>query len=317
MSKPRIFVDGQEGTTGLKIYERLAGRGDLEVALIAPEKRKDAAARQALINGSDVVFLCLPDAAAREAVALVANPAVRVIDASTAHRVDPAWVYGFPELGRGQRDAVRQARRISVPGCYASGFVALVRPLVAAGVITPDCALTCHAISGYSGGGKKLIAEYESPARQPGDALHAPRLYALGLAHKHLPEMKVHAGLAQAPLFNPMVGDFFQGMVVSVPLLARLLTKRLAPAELRELLVAHYAGERFVRVLPFNNEAHLSGGFFDPMACNGTNNLEIAVFGHAEQIVLLARLDNLGKGASGAAVQCLNVLLGADEATGL
>lgn len=317
MTKPRVFVDGQEGTTGLKIQERLAGRHDLVLLQIDPAKRKDAASRQALINSSDVVFLCLPDVAAKESVALVQNPAVRIIDASTAHRTDAAWVYGFPELVKSQRAAVQQGTRISVPGCYASGFVALVRPLVDAGIIAPDYPLTCHAISGYSGGGKKLIADYENASRKPGDALHAPRHYALALAHKHLPEMKVQAGLAQLPLFNPMVGDFFQGMVVSVPLIARLLLKRLAPTELQGVLAAHYAGERFVRVLPFSNEASLSGGFFDPTACNGTNNLDLAVFGHAEQMVLMARLDNLGKGASGAAVQCLNLAIGADETAGL
>ncbi len=316
MSKPTVFVDGQEGTTGLEIYERLAGRADLELLRIAPDKRKDAEARRALLNACDVAFLCLPDVAAREAVALVTNPAVRIIDASTAYRTDPAWVYGFPELDPRSRAAVRGARRISVPGCYATGFVALVRPLIAAGVLAPDTPITCHAISGYSGGGKKLIAAYEGPDRT-GDALKAPRPYALGLQHKHLPEMRTHAGLRDEPVFSPVVADFYRGMVVAVPLPVGLLARRLAPTEVREALAAHYAGERFVQVLPFDNEANAPGGFFDPTACNRTNRLDLGVFGRPEQMLLMARLDNLGKGASGAAVQCMNLVLGVDEGTGL
>lgn len=311
----KVFVDGQEGTTGLKIHERLASRPDVQILQIDPEKRKDANARQELLNASDVSFLCLPDAAAIESATLVTNPATRLLDASTAHRVDPLWTYGFPELSPAQRNAIRHSKRVAVPGCHATGFAALVHPLVTQGVIAPDYAVTCHSITGYSGGGKKLIASYENPSRK--DSYKSPRQYALGLKHKHLPEMQKIAGLGEAPVFDPICGDFYQGMAVSVPLHTRLMKKPMPAKALRELLAAYYAGQQFVQVMPFESETLLDEGFFDPTACNGTNRMDLFVFGHETQILLVARLDNLGKGASGAAVQCMNIMMGLDEATGL
>ncbi len=311
----KVFVDGQEGTTGLKIHERLAGRSDIEILQIDPEKRKDPQARAQLLNASDISFLCLPDVASRESAALVTNPNTRLIDASTAHRTDPAWTYGFPELAPGQREAIRHSKRIAVPGCHATGFVALVYPLVKLEVIAPDYPVTCHSITGYSGGGKKLIAAYEDPNRRYG--FKAPRQYALGLKHKHLPEMQKIAGLTMPPVFDPICGDFYQGMAVSIPLHTHLLKNPMGAKQMHELFAEYYANQRFVRVMPFDDESNLDAGFLDPTECNGTNRMDIFVFGHDTQIILIARLDNLGKGASGAAVQCMNIAIGADEGAGL
>lgn len=317
----KVYVDGQEGTTGIEIAERLEGRTDLELLRIDPDKRKDPAERRKLLNRADFVFLCLPDDAAREAVAMIDNPAVRVLDASTAHRTNPDWVYGIPELSAAQRGAVAGARRVAVPGCYATGFVMLMRPLVDAGVVPADYPATCFAVSGYSGAGKKAIAQYEqAPGPDNADELFrlaSPRLYALGLGHKHLPEMRLHAGLAAAPLFSPIIANVYKGMIVNVPLLPALLPGRPGPAEIREALAARYAGKPFVRVAPYEAAPGLDGGFLHLRACDGTNRIELYVFGHADQVLLSARLDNLGKGASGAAVQCMNIMLGVDEATGL
>jgi len=312
--KPKIYVDGQEGTTGLQIHQRLAGRTDLELIEIDPARRKDPAARAECLNAADVAFLCLPDAAAKEAVALLTNPRTVVIDASTAHRTDPGWAYGLPELGAAYRDRIRASTRIANTGCHAAAFVLGVAPLVAAGLIPPAYPLSCFSITGYSGGGKKMIAEYETAPRA---ALSSPRPYALGLAHKHLPEMRAHAGLTAAPIFNPVVAAFYQGLAVTVPLALTQLPGKPSPADLHAALAKAYAGERFVRVLPPGDEAVLDGGFLDVQACNGTNRADVMVFGHAEQAVVIVRLDNLGKGASGAAVQCMNLRLGLDEATGL
>lgn len=311
----KVFVDGQEGTTGLKIHERLAGRADVEILQIDPEKRKDVKVRRELLNAAEVAFLCLPDAAAKESAALVSNPKTRVLDASTAHRTDPGWTYGFPELSPQQRQAIARSTRIAVPGCHATGFAALVHPLVQAGVIEPNHPLTCHSITGYSGGGKKLIAAYESPGRK--ESYKSPRQYALGLKHKHLPEMAKVSGLSEPPVFDPICGDFCQGMAVSVPLHTRLMSTPTPAPAIRELLAAHYEGQRFVKVMPFESDSLLEEGFFDPTACNGTNRMDLFVFGHERQVLLIARLDNLGKGASGAAVQCMNIAMGVDEATGL
>jgi N-acetyl-gamma-glutamyl-phosphate reductase len=317
--KPSVFVDGQEGTTGLRIHEYLAARSDIQILKIDPEKRKDASARQELLNAADVVFLCLPDAAAREAVALIDNPRTRVIDASTAFRTDPAWVYGLPEISAAQREKVRHAKRVAVPGCHASAFILPLAPLVAEGIVPADAPLSCFSLTGYSGGGKKMIAAYEAPARDP--KLAAPRPYALKLTHKHLPEMQKIVGLRYPPIFTPVVCPVHSGLAVETFLPTRELVGKAAggewPQALAEKLAAHYAGERFVRVMPYESDAFLDDGFFDITACNGTNRAEIFVFGHADQVVLITRLDNLGKGASGAAVQCLNLLLGVDEATGL
>jgi N-acetyl-gamma-glutamyl-phosphate reductase len=313
--KPKIYVDGQEGTTGLRIHEHLGGGGDVEVLRIEGEKRKDAGERKRLINAADVVFLCLPDAASREAVALVDNGRTKVIDASTAFRTDPAWAYGLPELGAGQRAKIRVAKRIAVPGCHATAFVLGVAPLVAAGVVSREAVLTCFSLTGYSGGGKKMIAAHEAadaPAK-----LKTPRPYALTLTHKHMPEMRAAAGLAHMPLFTPVVCKTYAGLAVETFLPPGVLAREARGAEVREVLAGHYAGERFVRVVPWEGEGNLDEGFLDITACNGTNRADVLVCGREERLVVIARLDNLGKGASGAAVQCMNLALGLEEGAGL
>jgi N-acetyl-gamma-glutamyl-phosphate reductase len=310
-----IFVDGQEGTTGLRIHEMLARRSDVQVLRIDADKRKDAAERARLLNAADVAFLCLPDAAAREAVALVRNPNTCVIDASTAHRITPGWAFGLPELAPGQREALRDAKRIANPGCHATAFILLVRPLVDAGLLPADAAVSATSITGYSGGGKSMIAQYEAG----GDAkLQSPRPYGLALAHKHLPEMKAYGKLANPPVFMPVVASFYKGLAVSVPLHTSQLKAGTTGADVQAALAAHYAGERFIRVMPLSDPATLeAGGFFDVQACNDSNVCELFVFANDRQVLLLSRLDNLGKGASGAAVQSMNVHLGLDEALGL
>ena len=313
--KPLVFIDGREGTTGLQIDARLRGRGDIEQITIPEEFRKDTAARAERLNAADLVFLCLPDQAAREAVALIENPNTRVIDASTAHRTAPGWVYGFPELAATRRDEVRAAKRVANPGCHATGFLAIAAPLVAAGVLAADAVVPCHSLTGYSGGGKAMIAQYAGADRP--SALDAPRIYGLGLQHKHLPEMAAQAGLAVPPLFTPIVADYYAGMAVTV-LLHRGATGGVGSEELRDILAARYAGEPFVTVAPFGGEETLeSSGFIEANAYVGTNDLEILVFGNGDQTLLTARLDNLGKGASGAAVQNMNLMLGLDEGAGL
>ena len=314
----KVFIDGRHGTTGLKIDERLAARNDVTVLAIDEADRKDQAVKAQRINEADIVFLCLPDAAARESVALLAadNTRTRFLDASTAHRVAPDWTYGLPELSATQREAVCAARRIAVPGCHASAFILLVAPLVAAGLIAPDQRLSATSITGYSGGGKEMIASYQPEGGMLPEAMQSPRHYALGLTHKHLPEMRHYAGLDHAPLFAPVVGAFEQGLMVSVPLFPATLPGQPTPATLRAALAAHYAGSRFVRVMDDGGVEAL-GGFLPATACNGTNRAELFVLGHDEQVLLVARLDNLGKGASGAAIQCMNLMLGVDEATGL
>ena len=309
----KVFVDGQEGTTGLRIHEVLAARSDVEVLRIDPELRKDAAERARLLNHADVVFLCLPDAAARESASLVTNPDTCVIDASTAHRTAGGWVYGMPELAPGQRDAIRRAKRIANPGCHATGFLLLLRPLVDAGIVPRELRLSATSITGYSGGGKKMIAQYESGAPE----LAAPRPYALTLAHKHLPEMVAHTGIAARPVFMPVVASFYKGLSVAVPLHLQQLRAGSTGATLQKVLEERYAGERFVRVMPLSDPATLETGYFDVQACNDTNRADILVFANDEQAVLMCRLDNLGKGASGAAVQAMNVHLGLDEGAGL
>jgi N-acetyl-gamma-glutamyl-phosphate reductase len=313
----QLFIDGREGTTGLQIQERLEGRRDLELRELSAEKRKDPAARKELINQVDFVITCLPDPAARESASLLENPRTRLIDPSSAHRVSPGFVYGFPELGSGQRELIRKAGRVTVPGCHATGVVATLAPLVRRGLVPKDYPVVAHSLTGYSGGGKKLIATYESASPEQHERLRGARPYALGLRHKHLPEMQHVVGLDSAPIFEPVVGDFYKGMLVSVPLFTRLLPKKLTPRDVHEVLAGHYQGERFVVVQPLDATSLLEDGYLDPLACNGTNRLELFVFGHEEQILIIARLDNLGKGASGAAVQCLNLMLGVDEATGL
>lgn len=311
----KIFIDGKEGTTGLKIYERFANRKDIEMILIDEEKRKDPAARAECINSSDITFLCLPDVASIEAVSLCSNPDTKIIDASTAHRTNPDWAYGFPELGKDFREKIVNSKRVAVPGCYASGFISLVYPLVQRGIIAKDYPVTCHAVSGYSGAGKKAIAQYEDPNRNP--ELDSPRQYALTQSHKHLPEMKKICGLENEPIFNPYICDYFSGMSVTVPLYGRLLSKKLTAVQLRDEMAAHYEGSRFVKVAPFMGEGVLPEAFIPANTLSGTNNMQIFVYGNDERICLCSRFDNLGKGASGAAVQCMNILMGIDEGTGL
>ncbi len=309
-----VFVDGQEGTTGLRIHEYLAQRSDIEVLRIAADKRKDAAERARLLNAADVAFLCLPDAASREAAAMISNPRTCLIDASTAHRTVPGWTFGLPELCKGQREAIRGAKRIANPGCHASAFILAVRPLVDAGLLAPEALISATSITGYSGGGKGMIAEYEAGGNAK---LKSPRPYALGLAHKHLPEMMAHTGLKTSPVFMPIVADFYKGLAVSVPLHLQQLRAGTTPEQLHEALAAHYEGERFIRVMPLRDADTLAGGFFDVQGCNDTNRVDLFVFGSDTQVLVMARLDNLGKGASGAAVQSMNVHLGVDESLGL
>lgn len=309
----KVFVDGQEGTTGLRIFEYLANRDDVEVLRIDEALRKDVDARRALINASDVTFLCLPDVASRESASLVENPNTCVIDASTAFRTVDDWAYGLPELTKAQRERLRTAKRIAVPGCHASAFILAAQPLVAAGIVPPDTSLSSYSITGYSGGGKKMIADYEAGAPK----FASPRAYALGLQHKHLPEMKVRSGLTVAPIFTPIVANFYKGLAVTTYLHPSQLPGNVTPERVREVLADYYAGEQFVHVAPLDGAHNLDEGFFDVQACNDTNRVDLFVFGDKERIVTVARLDNLGKGASGAAIQCMNLHIGADEAHGL
>lgn len=311
----RVFIDGAEGTTGLRLHERLRGRDDVSLLRIDPEKRKDAAERARIANAADIVFLCLPDTAAREAVQGIVNPRTIVLDASTAHRTNPGWAYGLPELSAEHRARVANSRRIAVPGCHASGFLALVYPLIKGGILPADYPLTCHSLTGYSGAGKPMIAKYEDAGRAAHYAF--PRQYALGLAHKHLPEMQLIAGLRYEPVFNPIIDNFYAGMEVTVPLHSRLLKKFMGAAALQEYFAEYYAGQRFVQVQPFGAHEQYEGGMIDAGALAGLDYMQIFVSGREDQANLVARFDNLGKGASGAAIQCMNIACGFEEAAGL
>ena len=311
----KIFIDGKEGTTGLKIFERFANRTDLEIMTIDEDKRKDPVEKAKMINASDYTFLCLPDAAAIESAQLCTNPKTKIIDASTAHRTNPAWAYGFPELDKSFREKIETSNRIAVPGCYASGTIAILYPLVKSGIMPKDYPVNVHAVSGYSGAGKKAIAQYEADGRDAG--LDSPRLYALTQAHKHLPEIKIISGLDFEPIFNPYVCDYFQGMTVTVGLHSRLLNKKVTPKDIQEMFAAHYAGSRFVQVTPLMGEGVLPEQFIPANTLAGTNNMQIFVYGNDDRIMITTRFDNLGKGASGAAVQCMNISMGIDEGMGL
>ncbi len=305
----KVFIDGSAGTTGLRIYERIENRSDLQLITLPESLRKDGAARKEAINSADVVFLCLPDDAAREAVSFVEKDSVTVIDASTAHRTLPDWAYGFPELSKAHEEKLLCSKRIAVPGCHASGFIALVYPLIESGYLEKDVLLTCHSITGYSGGGKKMIAEYESAERNA--FLNAPRQYALGQQHKHLKEMKAVCGLENAPIFCPIVSDFYSGMTVTVPLFASMLKKG-DMAEIKALYKQKYASD-FVQYVEQMDE----GGFLSGLAQSEKDGMKVSVTGNEERILLVASYDNLGKGASGAAIECMNIAIGADRKTGL
>ena len=310
MSKTKIFIDGKEGTTGLRIFERLSNREDVEIMTLSEELRKDTAARKAALNSCDIAFLCLPDVAAIEAVSLIDNPDVKVIDASTAHRTLPEWAYGFPELSKELDTKLKNAKRIAVPGCHASGFIALVKPLIDADFISNDELLTCHSITGYSGGGKKMIADYENGERD--DLLDAPRQYGIGQTHKHLKEMQAITGLKNAPIFCPIVSDFYSGMMVTVPIFASQLKNGKTVNDIKQLFADKYTSNIVKYEENFDD-----AGFISAAKLKNSDAMTVTVAGNEERILLVARFDNLGKGASGAAIQNMNILLGVDETTGL
>ena len=309
----KIFIDGSEGTTGLRIFERFEKRDDIELLKIDSDKRKDPEEISRFINASDITFLCLPDAAAVEAVTYVKNDNVVIIDTSTAHRTLEGWAYGFPELSPSHREKIRNGKRIAVPGCHATGFISLVYPMVASGIMPKDYPLAAFSLTGYSGGGKKMIAEYESEGREK--ELDSPREYALSQKHKHLKEMKAICGLVREPLFSPIVDSYYSGMLVTVPLYADMLDGATVES-VHAMFEKHYAGEQFIKVMPLGAEAD-TRGFLGSNNLSGFDGLQIFVTGNEERILLSSRFDNLGKGASGAAVQCLNIIMGCEESKGL
>ncbi|MBD5475904.1 MAG: N-acetyl-gamma-glutamyl-phosphate reductase [Lachnospiraceae bacterium] len=312
--KTKVFIDGSEGTTGLRINERFQNRDDIELLHIDPELRKNPDERKKMINASDITFLCLPDEAARESVALIENDDVVIIDASTAHRTEEGWAYGFPELSDEHKAAVKKGKRVAVPGCYATGFISLVYPLIAGGILPNDYPVCSFAISGYSGAGKKTIAAYECEDRPK--ELSSGREYALTQQHKHLKEMKKITGLARTPLFSPIIDDYYSGMVVSVPLYADMLAKKETPESLNDYYAEYYKNQRFIKVSTVDDEIAASG-FLAGNGLSGWDGLKIYATGNEDRIVISSQFDNLGKGASGAAIQCMNIILGCDEAKGL
>ncbi|MBD3919276.1 N-acetyl-gamma-glutamyl-phosphate reductase [Paenibacillus sp. PR3] len=308
----KVFIDGQEGTTGLKLQDALAQRSDIELLPIDSSKRKDKEARKKPLNEADIVFLCLPDEAARESALLVTNPNTRIIDTSTAFRSDENWVYGLPEIDL-QRERIHSATRVSVPGCHATGLILSLRPLIDAGIVPRDYPVTCTSITGYSGAGRNGIEEYENPALAVAKQLNVPRHYSLQRNHKHIPEMQLLTGLEYEPSFTPVKASFKQGIATSIPLFSRLLPRDSSAQEIHEVLSVYYESEPFVRVMPYDSQPYLDDGHFLLTACNNTNRLDLFVFGHDDKINIMARYDNLGKGASGAAIQNLNLMLGCDE----
>lgn len=312
--KTKIFIDGSEGTTGLRIYERFEGRDDIELIRITPELRKDVNERKRLINQSDITFLCLPDDAARESVSLVENENVKIIDTSTAHRTQEGWAYGFPELSKAHRQKIKEGKRIAVPGCYATGFITGIYPLIEGEILPKDYPVSAFALSGYSGAGKKTIAVYEADKRDK--ELDAPREYALTQNHKHLKEMQKITGLSKAPLFSPIICDYYSGMLLTTPFYTDMLNGAKTPEKIHEYLTGYYAGKKFVKVMPFGKEADYNG-FLAGNACAGWDGIEIYVTGNEDRVLVSTRFDNLGKGASGAAIQCLNIMIGCEEDKGL
>lgn len=311
MAKTKVYIDGQSGTTGLQIFDRIGSREDLELLRIDEDKRHDNEERRKFLNAADIVFLCLPDDGAREAVSLIDNPEVRVIDASTAHRTSDDWTYGFPELSPAQRQAIAESKRVANPGCHATGFISCAAPLVRMGIVPADYPFTCFSLTGYSGGGKKMIADYEAAGRA--EALSAPGIYGLNLHHKHLPEMQKVCGLKNPPVFLPVVDDYYKGMATTIMLHNQLLPSAPSAEEICARLQEYYQGSHFVTVLPYAETRPTV--YAAELA--GTNHLRLIVCGHRDQTTVTALFDNLGKGASGAAVQNMNIMLGLDEATGL
>lgn len=312
--KTKVFIDGSEGTTGLRINERFENRDDIELLKIDPELRKNPAEIKKLINESDVTFLCLPDDAAIEAAEMVENDRTIIIDTSTAHRTEAGWAYGYPELSKKHRDAIKNGRKIAVPGCYATGFITLAYPLVNEGIMPADYPVSVFAASGYSGGGKKLIAAYEGEGRDK--KYDSARMYAWTQKHKHLKEMKAIVGLAEEPLFAPFTTNYYSGMIVQIPIYTKLLSKKMSAEQIRDFFADYYKDEKFIKVMPFGADVEAGGEIFSD-ACSGWDGIEIFVTGNEDRIVVATRFDNLGKGASGAAIQCLNIVLGCDEAKGL
>jgi len=312
--KTKVYIDGSEGTTGLRINERFQNRDDIEILTIPSELRKDVEERRKYINASDITFLCLPDAASIEAVSLVENENVRIIDASTAHRTNPDWAYGFPELSKAHKEKIKNGKRIAVPGCYATGFISLVYPMISEGLMSADYPVSAFGLSGYSGAGKKVIAAYEADER-PVD-FDAPREYALAQSHKHLREMKAITGLTREPLFSPIICDYYSGMVMSVPLYTELLNGVHTPEDVHKMFTKFYEGQKFVKVMPLDAEAG-EGNMLAGNGCSGWDGLRVFITGNEDRIVLSSQFDNLGKGASGAAVECMNIMLGCEEDKGL
>ncbi len=306
----KVFIDGSVGTTGLRIHERLSQRPDIELITISEENRKELSARKEAILSADAAFLCLPDVASIEIIEAIASAPVKVLDTSTAHRTNPDWAYGFPELSKEFKEKLLASNRIAVPGCHASGFCSIVKPLVDNGIIPVDYPIACTSVTGYSGGGKKMIAEYEENDRS--EIYDSPRQYGLTQKHKHLPEMKSVCGLDFEPCFSPIVADFYSGMTVSIPLAARLLSKKVTAKDIYDIFAEHYAGQKMISVRPFGQE-----GMLGTNEMTGKDSMEIIVSGNDDRILIASTFDNLGKGASGAAIQCFNLITGTDETTGL